>query len=103
MQTIVDELETSECATSQPKVKATASKDISNGELISTAKHVKYLVTRRHQLGTLLAQIADLKQEVQSKSSKVRRQLSLASFTKCYYRLLSSIIIASCLSDFGPC
>ena len=42
-------------------VESVASKHISNGELISTATHVRYLVTRRHQMGSLLAQIAEMK------------------------------------------
>ena len=71
LQAIVEELEASECAATSPKAKVSASKDISNGELISTAKHVRYLVTRRHQMGSLLAQIAEMKSSLTQQSEKV--------------------------------
>ncbi|XP_067932133.1 bicaudal D-related protein homolog isoform X2 [Watersipora subatra] len=71
LQAIVDELEASECAASSPRVKVTTSKDISNGELISMSKHVRYLVTRRHQMGSLLAQIAEMKSSLASQSEKM--------------------------------
>lgn len=72
LQAIVEELEASECAAMSPKVKVSTSKEISNGELISTAKHVKYLVTRRHKMGSLLAQIADMKSSLTKQTEKVR-------------------------------
>ncbi|KAF6024590.1 CCDC64 [Bugula neritina] len=72
LQAIIEELEVSECASASPsKPKVNTSKDISNGELISTAKHVRYLVTRRHQMGSLLAQIADMKSSLAEQSEKV--------------------------------
>lgn len=79
LQSIVDELETSECAatatTASPaKSKVSTSKEISSGELISTARHVKYLVTRRHQLSSLLSQIAELKSSLQDSTEKVQAQ-----------------------------
>ena len=103
LQAIVDELEASECAatteSTPAKVKVSTSKDISNGELISTAKHVRYLVTRRHQMGSLLAQIADMKNSLNEQSKKVslicmRPALTtpIACFLCCLYNLIPAVL-----------
>ena len=52
-------------------MESVASKDISNGESISTATHVRCLVTRRHQMDSLLAQIAEMKSSLTQQFEKV--------------------------------
>lgn len=92
LQAIVDELEASECAATSPKAKVNTNKEISNGDLISTAKHVRYLVTRRHQMGSLLAQIAEMKNSLTAQSEKVKVVICLKChierklFANVYYR-----------------
>ena len=80
LQHIIEELESSECCSTETKVKVNTSKDIGNGELINAAKHVRYLVTRRHQMGSLLAQIAQTKSELAEKI----KQVSVASLLPNY-------------------